>query len=129
MLNLENSFKASFCTESEGSCNIVLSSFQGVLMRFIHNRPNSSLLLLTERIKQHASQNPFKIALRNELGEEISYGNFYRIVGAVGEGLRRSGAKSVGILCKDPIQMAIGIFGAWFGNCIAVPLRKSFNKN
>lgn len=97
-------------------------------MRFIHNRPSSSLFLLPERIRQHASENPFKIALRNDLGEEISYGQFYKAVGAVGEGLRRSGARSVGILCKDPIQMAIGVFGAWFGNCIAVPLRKANKK-
>lgn len=90
-------------------------------MRNFLNRPR----YLPERLRQLASDSPAKIALRNELGEEISYLNLYRAVCSVSEGLRRGNDnKPIAVLCKDPIQMAIGIFAAWFSNRPAVPLRK-----
>ena len=88
----------------------------------------STALHLPERIKQLAKDYPTKIAIRNELGDEITYGQFYKSAAAVAEGLKRTGgaSKSVAVMCKDPLQMAIGLFGAWYNNSTAIPLR---NKN
>jgi acyl-CoA synthetase (AMP-forming)/AMP-acid ligase II len=93
------------------------------LMRNFLNK--SSALLLPERIKQLSKDNPFKIAIRNEFGDEISYSRFYKAATTVAEGLRRTGdgRKSVAVMCKDPLQMAIGLFGVWYNNSTAIPLR------
>lgn len=114
MLNLANKLLA--------DCNID----RGQLMRNFLNKPVS--LHLPDRIKQLAKDYPAKIAIRNEAGDEITYGQFYKAAGAVAEGLRKTNCvgKSVGIMCKDPLQMAIGLFGTWYNNCTAVPLRKTF---
>lgn len=96
-------------------------------MRNFLNNPRH---LLPDRLRQLASDFPSKIALRNELGEEISHLNLYRAVCSVSSGLRRGkDVKPVAVLCKDPIQMAIGIFSSWFSNRPVVPLRipKYFN--
>ncbi len=81
---------------------------------------------LPERLKQLATDFPGKIALRNELDHEITYGQLYKAAGAVAEGLKRTGeaGNPVAIMCKDPIQMVIGLFGTWLSHSTAVPLRK-----
>ena len=81
---------------------------------------------ILELIRKHALDQPAKIALRNELNEQITYKQFYESALRLSDSLKRRGdiEKSVAILCKDPIQMAIGVFGAWFSNLSAVPLRK-----
>lgn len=91
-------------------------------MRNFLNRPRH----FTERLRQLALECPNKIALRNELGEEISYLNLFKTSSSIAEGLRHLNdeRKAVAVLCKDPIQMALGIFAAWFSNRPAVPLRK-----
>lgn len=92
-------------------------------MRNFLNKSASFHLL--ERIKQLAKDYPTKIAIRNELNDEITYGQLYKAAGTVAEGLKRTGdtSKSVAVMCKDPLQMAIGLFGAWYNNCTAIPLR------
>lgn len=86
----------------------------------------SAAFYLPERIKQLAKDYPFKVAIRNEFGDEISYGQLYKSALAVAEGLKRTGDanKSVAVMCKDPLQMAIGLFGTWYNNSTAIPLRK-----
>ena len=80
----------------------------------------------TDLIRKQALDRPYKIALRNDLGDEISYKNFHDVAMNVAKVLeRRNGSGSVGVLCKDPIQMAIGIFGSWLSNKAVIPLRKS----
>lgn len=81
---------------------------------------------LPERIKQLAIDFPAKIALRNEFDHEITYEQLYKSAVAVAEGLRRTGeaGSPVAVMCKDPIQMVIGLFGTWYSHSTAVPLRK-----
>lgn len=81
---------------------------------------------ILERIRKYALDEPAKIALKNELNEQITYKCFYESALNLSEVLKkhRDAEKSVAILCKDPIQMAIGVFGTWFSNRTAVPLRK-----
>ena len=104
---------------------LLIVTFTGEeLMRNFLNK--TSLYHLPERIKQLSKDLPTKIAIRNEFGEEITYGQFYNAAGKVAEALKRTGysGKSVAIMCKDPLQMAIGLFGAWYSHSAAIPLRK-----
>ena len=103
-----------------------LTSSRGVLMRTgalmkYHHLPS--------RIRQLALDQPAKIAIRNELNEEITYARLYEMSKSVGEVLKQRNDSGISamIMAKDPIQMAIGIFGAWFANRAAVPLRKYFD--
>lgn len=88
--------------------------------------PSSALVHhLPRRIRQLALEQPRKIAIKNELNEEITYKQFHEAAKLVSMGLnQRKTGDSVAILAKDPIQMAIGIFGTWYSNRTAVPLRK-----
>ena len=76
---------------------------------------------LLERLLQLGSLK--KIALRNELGGEISYAGLVGAVRSVAEGLRGFKGESIAVLCRDPIQMAVGIYSAWLSKKAAVPLR------
>lgn len=80
---------------------------------------------LPNRIRQLALDQPAKMAIRNELNEEISYKQLYDAALSVSNVIKSSEniGNSIAIMSKDPIQLAIGIFGAWFSNKAAVPLR------
>lgn len=83
---------------------------------------------ILERIRKYALEQPTKIALKNELNQQINYKQLYESALIISEVLKKRGGdaeNSVAILCKDPIQMAIGVFGTWFSNRTAVPLRKN----
>lgn len=81
---------------------------------------------ILERIRKYALDQPTKLALKNELNEQITYKQLYESALILSEVLKKraDAEKSVAILCKDPIQMAIGVFGTWLSNRAAVPLRK-----
>ena len=66
---------------------------------------------ILDQIRKYALDQPTKIALRNEMNEQITYKKLYEYALGVSEGLkkRRDVGNSVAILCKDPIQMAIGL--------------------
>lgn len=84
-------------------------------------------LHLPSRIRQLALDQPFKVALRDEFNNELTYQRFYEAVKSVAKGLEHGKAgKSVAILAKDPIQMTVGIFGTWLSNRIAIPLRNLY---
>ena len=86
---------------------------------------------ILERIRKHALEQPAKIALRNELNEQITYKQLYDSALKLSGALKRhkGSEKSAAILCRDPIQMAIGVFGTWLSNRPAVPLRKGLHEN
>ena len=76
---------------------------------------------LLERLLQLGSSR--KIALRNELRGELTYAGMLKAALSIAEGLKRVKSDSVAVLCKDPIQMALGIYSTWLSKKIAVPLR------
>lgn len=81
---------------------------------------------ILEQFRKYALDQPSKIALRNEANQHITYKQLYESASNLSIGLKRrpDADRSVAILCKDPIQMAIGIFGTWLSDRVAVPLRK-----
>lgn len=81
-----------------------------------------------DRIRKHVSDQGQKTAIINETGKTISYSELYNSASALASNLKHSSNKSIALLCRDPINMAIGLLGTWLNNSTAVPLRMYFLK-
>lgn len=109
-----------FCKIARKLSSKSIVMIQGIVNTNFPNMAN----ILPNRIRQLALTTPNKLALRNEFNEEITYGQLYKAAKSVADALNHGKAcESIAIMSKDPVQMAIGLFGVWMSSRTAVPLR------